>query len=318
MVGRRGSMTDDIRAIVFLGSIMQDRTTNRITSMLSACALAAFVGCGTTQLTNTSRSASEELLLSKAIDQSVASLDLGILAGQRVFLDTANMGDVTFDSYLTGALRQHLLASGARLAPEADQADIVVEARAGAVSTTKHESLVGIPQTTVPAMLFGAPATLPEIAILKRVIHIGVAKVGVFAYRVDTGGGVWQSGMAENHSTSENRWYLGMGPYQTGDVIVDGQRRGANASRPRPCLSIVELPMLTGEMPPPPDPTEPLSGQVREPADGDADDERGESAEDAEELPPGTPGETPLPEHWQWVSPVVISTERESISARDR
>lgn len=47
---------------------------------LLAC-LSAMIGCGTTRLTNTARGASEEMLLSHAIDRAVARLDLAVLAG---------------------------------------------------------------------------------------------------------------------------------------------------------------------------------------------------------------------------------------------
>ncbi len=300
---------------------------------------AVVVGCGTSRLTHTARSASEEMLLSHSIDRSVGRLGLQVLAGQRVFLDTSNLGDVTYNGYLTGALRQHLLASGVRLVNEADLADVVVEARAGAVATAQHETLIGIPQTTVPAMLLGAPATLPEIAIVKKIIHIGVAKVGVFAYRVDTGGGVWQSGIEENQSVSESNWYLGVGPFQSGDVVVDGgQMRPLGPSRTTD-RGVLECPLWIGELPLPRDPNEPLSEPIPEggPGGGDPRDPGGpdpsqpdpgqpdpgqpesgqpesgdsESGEPESKRPdPDSPETLPSPnERWQWVSPVVISNE---------
>lgn len=286
----------------------------RLTGLAVLFVVGVAAGCGATHLTHTSRSASEEMLLSHAIDQSVGRLDLQVLAGQRVFLDTSNLGGVTFDGYLTGALRQHLLASGARLVTEPDLADVVVEARAGAVATAEHETLIGIPQTTVPAMLFGAPATLPEIAIVKRIIHIGVAKVGVFAYRVDTGGGVWQSGIEENQSTSESNWYLGVGPFQTGDVLLDGGQGGPYGTPRSTGRGVLERPLWIGELPSPRDPNEPLNGPI---PDGEADEHDRSDPPDSDPSPPeadpsdpDSPDRLPPPrERWQWVSPVVISND---------
>lgn len=301
---------------------------------LVSLVVGAVAGCGASRLTHTARSASEEMLLSHSIDQSVGRLGLEVLAGQRVFLDTSNLGDVTYNGYLTGALRQHLLASGARLVDEAELADVVVEARAGAVATAEHETLIGIPQTTVPAMLFGAPATLPEIAIVKKIIHIGVAKVGVFAYRFDTGGGVWQSGIAENQSVSESNWYLGVGPFQTGDVVVDARQVGPHGPSRTTDRGVLERPLWIGELPPPRDLNEPLSERVPEaapdggdhPDSGDGDPSQPESGQPESGQPesgqpdsgrpeskptdPGSPETLPSPdERWQWVSPVVISSE---------
>jgi hypothetical protein len=192
---------------------------------LSGCWFASLLveaGCGTTRLTETPRSASEELLLSTAVDRSVSQLNFQLFAGQKVFLDTSNLGDVQQRHYLTSALRQHLLASGALLAKSMEEAEVVVEARAGSVATSRHDSLVGIPQTTLPVAPAGVPAILPEIAIYKKQIHLGVAKVSVFAYRPEEGAALWQSGVCETQSTSRSTWLLGMGPFQSGDVVLQG------------------------------------------------------------------------------------------------
>lgn len=230
-----------------------------------------------------------------------------ILAGHAVFLDTTNLGDVTYSEYLTGALRQHLLASGARLVSEREEAQLVVEARAGSIATTQHESLIGIPQTTVPALIFGTAAAIPEIAIIKETLHIGVAKVGVFAYRQDNGAGVWQSGMVENQSISQSNWYLGVGPIQSGDVIFDGDRhkRGKHVSSkqlPRR-RSPLENQRWIGELPP----AKPwIPPQLPSP-DAELEDD---SEKAPEELDPGVPESQPdSDDSWQLISPVFVSPQ---------
>src|SRR5690348_1502436 len=53
----------------------------------AAAALVLLSGCGTTRMTDTQRTATEQLLISNAIDQSVSRIDVSALAGKRVFLD---------------------------------------------------------------------------------------------------------------------------------------------------------------------------------------------------------------------------------------
>jgi hypothetical protein len=49
------------------------------------CALAVLcAGCGTTRRTDTSRTATEQLLLADAIDRSVSRIDFGLLAGREI------------------------------------------------------------------------------------------------------------------------------------------------------------------------------------------------------------------------------------------
>jgi hypothetical protein len=259
-------------------------------------------GCGTTRITDTQRSASEELLLSHAIDRSVGELNLEVLAGQRVYLETQNLTDVSFRGYLTSAVRQHLLASGALLVDEPDMAQVIVEVRAGAVSTGKHDSLIGFPQTTVPGFLFGVPATIPEIAFVKKTIHIGVAKVGVFAYRAEDGAGVWQSGIRENQSKTKNKWFLGMGPYQSGDVVLTGAEHPWGLFQPRKkpqVLGPLEFEQWVGEIPVPGEPP-----PVRKPEE---DDPEPEDEPDSERRPVPPDLVPPAPdEPLEWLRPVEV------------
>src|SRR5262245_47668691 len=90
------------------------------------------VGCGTTRWTDTSRTATEQLLISDAIDRSVSRIDFHVLAGQNVYLDTAFLNGVVDKEYLVSTLRQHMLSSGCTMKERKDDADFIVEARAGA------------------------------------------------------------------------------------------------------------------------------------------------------------------------------------------
>jgi hypothetical protein len=180
-------------------------------TMLLASALA--MGCGTTRSTDTVRTASEQMLISNAIDKAVQSIDLKTLAGQSVFLDDSRLGEVVDRNYLISTLRQHLLAHGCRLRDQKDQADFVVEARAGTVGTDRNDLLFGIPSTNVPQIMPVQPvpaAVIPEIPIAKRRDQKGIVKLAVFAYHRETGTPVWQSGLVHQESSANDVWILGL------------------------------------------------------------------------------------------------------------
>jgi hypothetical protein len=182
------------------------------------------MGCGTTRSSDTNRTATEQMLISNAIDLAVQSVDLKTLAGQSVFLDDSRLGEVVDRNYLISTLRQHLLASGCRLRDQRDQADYIVEARAGAIGTDRNDLLFGVPSTNVPQIFPVQPvpgAVIPEIPIAKRRDQKGIAKIGVFAYHRETGTPVWQSGLVHQQSSSNDVWILGAGPFQRGS-IYDG------------------------------------------------------------------------------------------------
>jgi len=178
------------------------------------------LGCGTTRSSDTARTATEQLLISDAIDRAVQTVNVQSLAGQTVYLDDSRLGDVTDRNYLVSTLRQHLLASGCALRTERDEADFIVEARAGAIGTDRNDLLFGIPSMNVPQILpmQPMPAAIPEVPFAKRRDQRGIAKIAVFAYHRETGMPVWQSGIAHQESSANDVWILGAGPFQRGTI----------------------------------------------------------------------------------------------------
>jgi hypothetical protein len=182
-----------------------------------------FVGCGTTRSSDTSRTATEQLLISDAIDRAVVALNINSLSGQAVFFDDQYLHEAVDSGYLISSIRQHLLANGCVLKDERADADFVVEGRSGAVGTNRHDLLFGIPSTNVPQIfpLQGIPAAIPEVPFAKRRDQRGVAKIAMFAYHRETGRPVWQSGIALQESTLNDVWLLGAGPFQYGTIHND-------------------------------------------------------------------------------------------------
>jgi hypothetical protein len=182
--------------------------------------LCAVVGCGTTRTSNTARTATEQLLVSDAIDRAVQVIDFSPLRGQTIYFDDRQLYEAVDDTYLISTLRQHLLASGCILKEKKEEATLVVEPRAGTIGTDNHDLLFGLPAATVPQ--FGAltalPSAIPEIPIAKRRNQRGVAKIALFAYYRETGEPAWQSGIVREQSTSNDIWVLGAGPFKRGTI----------------------------------------------------------------------------------------------------
>ena len=189
-------------------------------------------GCGTTRQTDTNRTATEQLLVSDAIDRALQSLNVQTLAGQSVYFDESKLSDVVDKNYLCSSLRQYLLANGCNLRDKREDADFVVEARAGAVGTDRSDLLFGLPSMNVPQIALVQPvnAIIPEIPIAKRKDQRGIAKIAVFAYHRQTGAPVWQSGLIHEESSANDVWILGAGPFQRG-TIYEGTEFAGSAIR---------------------------------------------------------------------------------------
>ena len=96
--------------------INQAATQFWVLSCLILLGIVSLSGCGTTL----TRGATEQLLISDAVDQTVASLDFSTLSGKTVYLDTRyiknvkGMGFVNAD-YIISSLRQQMTAANCLL-----------------------------------------------------------------------------------------------------------------------------------------------------------------------------------------------------------
>jgi hypothetical protein len=184
---------------------------------IAATALAA--GCGTTRWSDTSRTATEQLLVSHAVDQVVSEIDFSVLSGKTVFFDAQFLDGTPDRGYVVGSIRQRLLGQGCLLQEDRTKADYIVEARSGGTGTDRHDQLLlGVPQVNLPTLAAGIPTTLPEIPLIKKTHQIGAAKLAVYAYRRTTGEALWQSGIVQRSSTAKNYWVFGAGPVESGSV----------------------------------------------------------------------------------------------------
>ncbi len=168
-------------------------------------------GCTTITMTEPPQTATEQLLVTTAIDDAVTKMNVSSVApGTRIFVDTSffdGLGrdrTILFPKYAMAAVRERLLRAGALLANDRQTADVIVELRTGGQSVDHNNLFVGIPSLTVPIPpTFTTPVTTPELALFKRDRKTGVAKLEIVAYRRDSGAFTGASGAsfgASNHT----------------------------------------------------------------------------------------------------------------------
>jgi hypothetical protein len=119
-----------------------------------------------------------------------------------------------------------------------EDADYVVEARAGSSGTDNHSLLIGVPQTNLSAgALFpggaAAPTTIPEIPFAKRMEQRAIVKVALFAYNRNTGRPVWQSGLVRTESKAKHLWLFGTGPFERGSIYEGTKFAGDHVKIPK-------------------------------------------------------------------------------------
>ena len=147
--------------------------------------LLGVAGCSTTRESQPARTATEQLLISTAVDRALDRMNLRIPEGTKIWVDAANFEGYD-QKYAVGAIRDRLMREGGRLVADRGQADAVVEIRAGALSTDSDSMLIGIPSMDLPIPLAGQAKT-PELSLVKKNRDQGVAKIGITAYDAKTG-----------------------------------------------------------------------------------------------------------------------------------
>ncbi|MBQ6158070.1 MAG: hypothetical protein IJJ20_03565 [Thermoguttaceae bacterium] len=168
-------------------------------------------GCGTTKFSDTTRTATEQLLISSAMEDAVDEFNFYPLSGRKVFMKSDGVS-ATDKEYLLTLLRQQLAANGVLLQEKQEDADYVLEVATGTVGTDRYELIYGTKETTVPGFLAGGGTAIPEIALIKRTDQQAKVKLTMWAYNIKTGAIVWQSGQKNSTSSVRDRWVLGVGP----------------------------------------------------------------------------------------------------------
>lgn len=175
--------------------------------------------------------------MSDAVDSTIAKMDFRPLSGYKVFLDTTYIApagkpipgipmaaNLVTSDYVVSALRQQLTAAGCMLVDAKDTAEIICEARCGALGTDGHNVTYGLPAnnflTSASLFMPNTPAIpmIPELSVAKREVKSAAAKVAIFAYDRETREPLWQSGVAQAGSNARDTWILGIGPIQYGSI----------------------------------------------------------------------------------------------------
>lgn len=188
--------------------------------------VAAFLtnGCANLRVTDPSRTATEQFLLSQAAIQAVQPLSFEALHGRKVYVDDTYFA-ASEKEFVLGELRAKLLMSGVQLSTKVEQAEIIFELRSGGVGIDRYESLLGIPSIGAAAAAASASAGVPvasivtpEVAITKEIRQIAFASVAYVAFWSDTGEVVASSGPSVGRAYREDWWLFGFGPRTIGTI----------------------------------------------------------------------------------------------------
>lgn len=181
------------------------------------------IGCSTQRETEPARTATEQLLFSTAAERAADKLAFTMPVGTKVFVDAAFVEGID-SKYLVSTLRDRVLRRGAALVDAKDKADVILEARVGAISVDREKLLVGIPSMKLPVPVSG-PLETPEIALFKREARQGVIKVASTTYDAKTGFLVESLDSVIGFATTTERVIFFFFSWDENDLMPDPFRR---------------------------------------------------------------------------------------------
>ena len=182
-------------------------------------------GCATSRTSDTARTATEQMLISSAVDKALTNVDFATLEGKKVYVDEKYL-DAVDKGYLVGSIRHKLLVSGAAISPSAADADVILETRSAGIGTDSEDSFVGLPGLAVP----GLPIEMPELRIINHNTQFGTAKLGFVAYDAKTGQALGAGGETLARSNNDKWFVLGVGPFRRGTMKADMKERTGNTN----------------------------------------------------------------------------------------
>ena len=181
-----------------------------ICALLVGSALVSAVGCGTVK----QQKATDQLLISDAVDRTLSQVSFSSMTGSKVFIDTQFIRSIrsngTVDSnYVVSCLRELAIRDGCILQDSKSESKYIVEVRMGALGTDNHVINYGVPGSNAvsqtASLLTSAPIpAIPEISLARKDERRAAAKISLFAYDRETSEPVWQTGtiMGLSHARS--------------------------------------------------------------------------------------------------------------------
>jgi hypothetical protein len=142
--------------------------------------------CASTSETYPGRTATEQLLVARAADDAVEGLTLPVPKTARVFVDDSFFR-AEAAPYAVSAIRQSLSEGGHALARTREEADVIFEIRAGALSLEQMRRVFGLPDMRIPINENLNVVSLPELSVYSRRDRVGVAEFSGFVYDARTG-----------------------------------------------------------------------------------------------------------------------------------
>jgi hypothetical protein len=185
----------------------------------AAILLVAAGGCTSVKMTGTSRTGTEQLLLTGTWDDALGRVDFRAMADKKVFVDPQYISTVVDKDYVVSSIRRAMAEQGVLLENNKDKAQIVLEPSFGAYGTDMRDTNVGLPgMSLMPSLTTGATVasngSSSSLNLSQTNREDAVIKAILYAYDAKSGRLMWESGWLLNAQGVRDHFFMGTGPYR--------------------------------------------------------------------------------------------------------
>lgn len=126
--------------------------------------------CSSPHITNTSRSAVEQLLLCATIERGISKADFSAFKNKIVKLDYSNLNPQVDKNLIMGYLEIHLSNFGIVISKsDSQKPDFIIQVTCGVLATDIDKALIGTPALPIPIPDTSVSVVIPEIPLYRRI-----------------------------------------------------------------------------------------------------------------------------------------------------
>ena len=181
--------------------------------------------CSEPFVTNTARSAVEEMLICTVVERGISKAEFGRYSGKVVKLDFANLAPQVDKDLVMAYTELHLSNSGVIVSKSDDmKPEYIFQVSCGVLATDIDKFMLGTPALPIPVSDTSLSIVIPEIPIFRRISRRGYSRFFINVLDAATSKPV-EAYVGLNASAEFINWTILLIPFKTHNVPWEDEAR---------------------------------------------------------------------------------------------
>ena len=184
----------------------------------------AGVACSDPFITNTGRSAVEQMLLCSVVERGISKAEFARYRGKIVQMDYSHLAPQVDKDLIIAYTELHLANSGVIVAQGDMKPEYIIEVSCGVLATDIDKIMIGTPMLPIPVTNTNLNIVIPEIPLLRRICRSGH---GRFFFNILTAADKKpvESFIGLNAQAQYINWTVMLIPFKSHNVALEDESR---------------------------------------------------------------------------------------------